>query len=245
MTKLQNNSLQNIEFWEIKVLLKQNKAISGFSDYVRDYVWDVLKNEGKFGKDDFEVMKWKIWDLLWYENIFKSEFQENNFNINLISKISFWQNLEEFKKFIRNSKIKYLIKNWSTESTKLLFWENFYDIKNKTSLENLFKNPNFDKIKVIIENYDNKIVELLFSKDFYNIKNKNDLEILFKNKYWNEIKFLISNIDNKITNLLFLDDVVDYRLIWANWCIIFLWAPQVSRLRPKNSVWVNKNYVSE
>lgn len=207
MTKLPLNSLQNIEKIEIKALLKENKAISGFSYFVRDYVWDVLKNEGKFGKEDFEVMKWYIENLLWYENIFKSEFQENIFNINLISKISFWQNKEEFTKFIRNSKIKYLIKNWTPEITKLLFWENFYDIKNKTSLENLFKNPNFDKIKVIIENYDNKIVELLFSKDFYNIKNKNDLEILFKNKHWNDIKYLISNIDNKITNLLFLDDL--------------------------------------
>jgi hypothetical protein len=38
MTKLPKNSLQNINNYEIKALLKENKAISGISDYVRDYV---------------------------------------------------------------------------------------------------------------------------------------------------------------------------------------------------------------
>lgn len=57
MTKLPHNSMQNIKRTEIKALLKEeNKAISGFSDFVRDYVWDVLK--GKKENLRKKILKW-------------------------------------------------------------------------------------------------------------------------------------------------------------------------------------------
>ncbi len=98
MTKLPIWTLKNIEKSEIKALFKENKAISGFKDYFRDYVENVLKEEwkNKFEKDDFEVMWRYIENIKEYQKELKDRFPNNNFSLELTEKLIFWQSLDEF-----------------------------------------------------------------------------------------------------------------------------------------------------
>ncbi len=201
MTKLPKNSLQNINNYEIKALLKENKAISGISDYVRDYVWDVLKNEGKFGKEDFEVIKAFIENKKDYADIFKEKFPNYNYlSYELLDNLHKWLNKEEFSKKLEEKDINYTLKISNEKNiyhiAKLLNnWNNKYDIDIIYSNKNLY-----DFVSKTSEEKLIKIINLCENIDDLIKFTKNDNNYEFISKISNE-KFNYCFKIYKIQNL--------------------------------------------
>jgi len=130
MTNLSKWTLSNIEFWEIKSLLKENKDFFWSKDFIRDYVNQVLaeENKDKVDNNDFDLMNSYIENINEYQKVLKNIFPNKNFSIKLVEKIIFWNSLEQFKKALYNTPDLKDIFRFSNEE-KIFFIIDIYNIK--------------------------------------------------------------------------------------------------------------------
>ena len=179
MLKLPEHSLINIERTEIKTLFKENKDISGFKDYIREYINSILQenNTDKFEKDDFELIKWYIEVKEDYVKILKKIIP--NFSYKILDILSQWKTLEEFEKFCNDDSIKHILTKITEKRLEYII-----DLYNITSPEE------FEKLCNYLSNHAFTLAGLLMDLTeknleyiikLYNVKTSEEFEKLTDN----------------------------------------------------------------
>lgn len=233
MKKLQNHTFKNIPYWEIKSLLKQNKDILWFKFFFKQEIIEILNvNWNKnLNLDDIKNIKNKV-NFIWeYELILSSKFKFNKFWINLINKLIFWQNLEEFQDFIDNLSVEYLLEYWN-ENNLICFLdfcsnqsEFEYICNNKYLTEIIqYKDDNFvSEFLNLCWNFENlknislseslfdmlklfNFDKLIFFCKYFDIKNINDLE---KISFNTKLSYFFSLVELSIIKNIF-------QIYWVN-----------------------------
>ena len=219
MTKLNKNTFTNIEFWEIKTLLDENKDFYDLKDFIREMTLHILEESNRETIDDIEFnnINKHIEFLNNCKNILKLQFPWKKFGIKFISFLAEWQTIDDFRNYIfSNEEIRDLLGYWKTENLELFFSKNWI-IKNKKELEKLLNNyDNLDKIIYLLEYWKLENIKLFLEK--YNIKDINDLykyiDIWILGYFWlNNDKFKI--VLNSFKNWFSKNN------IWENYYLLF------------------------
>jgi len=196
MTNLSKWTLSNIEFWEIKSLLKENKDFFWSKDFIRDYVNQVLaeENKDKVDNNDFDLMNSYIENINEYQKVLKNIFPNKNFSIKLVEKIIFWNSLEQFKKALYNTPDLKDIFRFSNEE-KIFFIIDIYNIKTLYEFEKILKKY---RLKTFLMFSNEKNFENIVKK--YNIKTAEQFEKIFLNE--NTRYVLIYGNEKNLENII-------------------------------------------
>lgn len=188
MTKLPKKTLDNIYFAEIKALLKENKAISGFKEYFREQVQSSLEDNDEFEKEDFDDIKDEISILEPYFKIFKSEFSNKCFPVKIAKYLYFWQSLEDFNNLWNNIQVKLILN--ILEEKKI--WYITTICKNQNDFEKLCKYATNDNLRYIDKNLIKFLTDLYKTVDeFLVILNNPNVAQLLRSIPDNNIELII------------------------------------------------------